>query len=105
MAPGRPPANGEERAMNLQTALPVLVVDEPGIGVLIRSLCGAESAVIRPALAAARAPARASTDPSPAAVILMVAHAKACGRCQTLMEELRTAQDRAPAPCRRAAAR
>lgn len=72
--------------------LPLRIVDAPG-GPVIRCLCGAESAVVRPSSEQSAAIIRAnrgsrimnrglSPDVSPAAVIRMIAHAKTCRRGQ-----------------------
>jgi len=66
--------------------LPLRVFDTPG-GLVIRCLCGAEASVVRRAVtqltglrASVEYHPRASPDVSPAAVLRMVAHAKACSR-------------------------
>ncbi|HEV2375173.1 MAG TPA: hypothetical protein VGS19_23815 [Streptosporangiaceae bacterium] len=70
------------------TVLPLRVIDQPG-GLVIRCLCGAESAVVRPSSELSVAVVRAShgvgtlnrgvsPDVSPAAVVRMAAHAKTC---------------------------
>lgn len=72
--------------------LPLRVVDTPG-GPYIRCLCGAEATVMRPELnyqrgglvRTNRAQVKAGSDLSPAALIRMVAHAKACVRGQNMI--------------------
>ena len=68
--------------------LPLRIIDQPG-GPVIRCLCGAEASVIRKSTAnnsmiglRASGPSRPLLGPdlSPAAVLMMVAHAQACTR-------------------------
>jgi hypothetical protein len=71
--------------------LPLRVIRSPGGGLAIRCLCGAESAVVRPASELSAPVIRAGRgtslptrgvagDVSPAGVLRMAAHAQACQR-------------------------
>jgi hypothetical protein len=68
--------------------LPLRIIDQPG-GIIIRCLCGAEAAVVKPATTGAAAIVRAahsqrvanrglSPDLTPAAVLRMALHAQQC---------------------------
>lgn len=61
--------------------LPLRVDDAPG-GALIRCLCGAEAAVMRPGILDQW---RGTADPSAAGLLRMVLHAKRCLPGQNLM--------------------
>lgn len=80
---------------------PLRVVDTPG-GAVIRALCGAEAALVKPVadqavpvMRAARASGPRvrgiSPDSSPAAVLRMTLHTKTCLQCQNAARELATA--------------
>lgn len=81
---------------------PLRVVELAGGGIVIRALCGAESALVKPAadqaapimLAARQNPVRnrgISPDASAAGVLRMVLHAKTCLRCKNAARELAAA--------------
>jgi hypothetical protein len=63
--------------------LPLRIVDQPG-GAVIRCLCGAEAATLRRAVTPTRAMRSAvqlnqlSPDVTPAAVLMMILHARKC---------------------------
>lgn len=65
--------------------LPLRIDDAPG-GAIVRALCGAEAAVLRPGIAAMW---KGESDPSAAGLLRMVLHAKRCLVCQNLMAEQR----------------
>jgi hypothetical protein len=74
----------QERLMRGE--LPLRVVESDG-GFVIRCLCGAEAALVRPAVtqmaglrASVKTHPRITPDLSPAAVLRMVAHARTCSR-------------------------
>jgi hypothetical protein len=75
--------------------LPLRVVEDDGM-IILTSLCGAESGVIRMGLAnstmvglrsSGAAMPRVSPDLTPAAILRMVLHARGCLRCQNLAAE------------------
>jgi hypothetical protein len=69
--------------------LPLRIDDTPG-GPVIRCLCGVEAAVMDPPRAQP-AIRHVVPDASPAALLLMVMHAKKCTRGQNLATEKRRA--------------
>jgi len=72
--------------------LPLRIVDQPK-GAVIRGLCGVEAASLRRAVTVLPGLRRAvplpglSPDVTPAAVLMMIAHAKRCERCQQIQAE------------------
>jgi hypothetical protein len=77
--------------------LPTRVFEADG-AIILRSLCGAESGVIRKGLAnssmvglrsSGAAMPRVSPDLTPAAILRMVLHARECLRCLNLAAEMR----------------
>lgn len=69
--------------MKTSAELPLRIIDQPG-GAVIRCLCGAEAATLRRGITPTRAMRRAvqlnqlSPDVTPAAVLIMILHARAC---------------------------
>jgi hypothetical protein len=80
--------------------LPLRVIEQPGVGIILACLCGAESAVIRNGLAnstmvglrsSGSARAHASGDLTTAGILRMVLHARGCLRGQNVAAETRHA--------------
>lgn len=76
--------------------LPIRVIDQPG-GPVLRCLCGAESSTLRrgtvnrsmPGLrGSGPAQLRAGPDMSPAALVIMAAHARSCERGRELLSRV-----------------
>jgi hypothetical protein len=65
-----------------------LRIDEASGGAVIRCLCGAEAAVMRPSIVRQW---QGQSDPSSAGLLRMVLHAQACLTGQNLMAEQRQA--------------
>jgi hypothetical protein len=63
--------------------LPLRIHDAPG-GAVVRCLCGAEAAVLRPGIAAMW---QGQTDPSAGGLLRMTLHAKRCLIGRNLMAE------------------